>query len=129
MRAAGIAILVFVIAVGAFGVSSAQDAERMSRVSGLVVDVNGSRVVGATIKIENDQSKRMVKSDDEGKFEVELAAGTYEVTVEMAGFRKFYLPNFRVGVATCELVNIHLDVAPPKLPLKVDSAASDTPVD
>lgn len=127
MRAAGIAILVSVIAVGAFGVSSAQDAERMSRVSGVVVDVNGSRVVGAAIKIENDKSQLTVKSDSEGKFEVELAAGTYEVTVEMAGFREFYLPAFRVGVATCELVNIHLNVAPPKLPLKVDSATSDTP--
>lgn len=127
MRAAGIAILISVIAVGAFGVSSAQDAERMSRVSGVIVDVNGSRVVGAAIKIENDKSQRRVKSDSEGKFEVELAAGTYEVTVEMAGFRKFYLPAFRVGVATCELVNIHLNVAPPKLPLKVDSATSDTP--
>lgn len=99
----------------------------MSRVSGVVVDVNGSRVVGAAIKIENDKSQRTVKSDSEGQFEVELAAGTYEVTVEMAGFRKFYLPAFRVGVATCELVNIHLNVAPPKLPLKVDSAMSDTP--
>jgi hypothetical protein len=84
-----------------------------------VIDVNSSRVVGATISIENAELKKVAKSNDEGRFEIELPAGTYQLTVEQQGFKKFQFSSFRVGVETCELVNIHLEVAPPKMPVKV----------
>jgi hypothetical protein len=90
---------------------------RMSRVAGVVLDTNEARIVGAKITVEDARVKRVVRSDDEGKFEVDIPAGTYNITVEQPGFKKFQLPGFRVE--TSELLNIHMEVEPPQLPRKV----------
>lgn len=90
------------------------------RLVGMVVDVNGSRIARATITVEREKFEKVVKSDDEGRFEVEAPSGTYELTVEQPGFKKFHLPNFRFTSGTCELVNIHMDVSMPRLPRKIN---------
>lgn len=88
------------------------------RVAGLVVDVNDARIVGARITLENAEVKRTRRSDDEGRFDVEVPAGTYQITVEQPGFKKFQLPEFRVGTDVSEL-NVRMEVAPPMLPRKL----------
>ncbi len=118
MRATGI-VIVLLIVTGCFAPALRAGPVQTGRLVGLVMDVNEARVAGATIRIESAQLKRVVRSDDEGKFEIEAPSGSYQITVEQPGFKKFDLPNFRVAAGTCELVNIHLNVAPPKLPLKV----------
>jgi hypothetical protein len=116
MRVARI-VVVFVIAAG---FASALGSQKTGRLVGMVVDANGSRIAGASITVERDQFERVVKSDDEGRFEVEAPSGTYELTVEQPGFKKFHLPNFRFTSGTCELVNIHMDVSMPRLPRKIN---------
>jgi Carboxypeptidase regulatory-like domain len=117
MRISRIVIVLFIAAcfTSALQASSAQT----SRLAGMVVDANGSRIAGATITVERDQFERVVKSDDEGRFEVEVPSGTYQITVEQPGFKKFHLPNFRFAPGACELVNIHMDVSMPRLPRKI----------
>jgi len=89
-----------------------------SRVAGLVLDANDARIVGAKITVENAQVKKSVRSDDEGKFEVNIPSGTYHITVQQPGFKKFQLPEFRVE-ENSEPLNIHMEVAPPLMPLKI----------
>lgn len=95
----------------------------MSRVAGLVLDANEARIVGATITVQNAQVKRVGRSDDEGRFAVSVPSGTYQITVEQHGFKKFQMAGFRVGAESSEL-NVHLEVAPPQLPLKVSPSNS-----
>ena len=117
MRVPRIVIVLFIAACFASGLRASS--VQTGRLAGMVVDVNGSRIAGATITIERDQFEKVVKSNDEGRFEVEVPPGTYQLTVEQAGFKKFYLPDFRFAAGTCELVNIHMDVAMPRLPRKI----------
>ncbi|HEX2271526.1 MAG TPA: carboxypeptidase-like regulatory domain-containing protein [Pyrinomonadaceae bacterium] len=112
-------VVVLFVAVCFASALRASSAET-SRLVGMVVDANGSRIAGATITVERDQFERVVKSNDDGKFEVEAPAGTYELTVEQGGFKKFHLPGFRFAPGTCELVNIHMDVQMPRLPRKIN---------
>jgi uncharacterized membrane protein len=96
----------------------AQDVHK-SKIIGVVLDKNNARIAGATIKIENAQFNRKLQSSDEGKFEIALPAGEYQLTVEQQGFRKFELSPFRANAGVCELVNIHMEVKPPRGLLKV----------
>lgn len=118
MRTARIISILFVIACCTGLVASSRQAQT-GRIAGLVLDVNGSRIAGATIKVENEQSHMAGRSDSQGKFELKLPSGVYQLTVEKPGFKKFQFPNFQVTTETCELVNIHLNVARPELPVKV----------
>lgn len=113
MRAAKIILLVVVACAG---LSFAQQA---GRITGVVVDPNDARVVGATIKIANADFKQTRRTDSEGKFELKVPAGTYELTVEQSGFKKFRLRGVRVETGTRELDNIKLEVAVPPSPVKV----------
>lgn len=90
---------------------------QMSRVSGVVLDVNEARIVGAMITIENAQVKKVKRSDDEGRFEVDLPAGTYQITVEQSGFKKFRLSQFELEAPAN--LNIRMEVDPPKMPQKI----------
>jgi hypothetical protein len=60
------------------------------QISGSVVDSSRSVLPGANVTVQNQntQVKREVVSDDNGQFVVtELLAGTYSVTVSLAGFK------------------------------------------
>ena len=113
MRAAKIILLVTVAC------ASLSFAQQSGRITGVVVDPNDARVVGATIKIANADFKQMRRSDSEGKFELQAPAGVYNLTVEQSGFKKFRLRDVRVGAGTRELGNIKLEVAPPQSPMKI----------
>ena len=91
---------------------------RTTRVAGVVIDVNDARIVGATITVANTEVKRVTRSDDEGKFEVEVPAGTYQITVEQPGFKKFRQAGLRIDADTSEL-SVRMEVAPPPMPLKI----------
>ena len=114
MRAAKAILFVVVACI------SLSFAQQTGRITGIVVDPNGSRVVGATVRIENADFKRTKRSDSEGRFELEAPSGTYELTVDQSGFKTFRLRDFRVRTGTRELGNIQLEVAPPKMPVKVN---------
>ena len=113
MRTAKIILLVVVAC------ASLSFAQQAGRITGVVVDPNDARVVGAVVRIENADFKQTRRSDSEGKFELKAPAGTYELTVEQSGFKKFRLRDVRVGTETRELGKIKLEVAPPQSPVKI----------
>jgi Carboxypeptidase regulatory-like domain len=106
------------LGVAAQAPSSTQDLQNAT-VKGVVLDVNEARIVGAIIKIENAEVRRRVKSDGEGSFRIELPPGEYRISAEQIGFKKFVFSPFRAKAGVCELVNIHMEVAVPKSPVKV----------
>ena len=90
-----------------------------SKIIGVILDENNARIAGAAIKIESASFNRQLRSSDEGKFEVELPAGEYRITVEQEGFHKFEVSPFRAEAGVCELLNVHMEVKPARGLLKV----------
>jgi uncharacterized membrane protein len=88
-------------------------------ISGILFDRNQARIAGAVIRIENGDLRRRLRSDYEGKFELELPAGTYDIRVEQPGFKPLTLSAIRVNEGVIERLHLMLEVAPPKEPLKV----------
>jgi len=113
MRTAKIILLVVVAC------ASLSFAQQTGRITGIVVDPNGARVVGAIIRIENADYRKTKRSDTEGRFELQAPAGIYELTVEQSGFKKFRLRDVQVESGTRELGNIRLEVATPPSPIRV----------
>lgn len=91
-----------------------------SKIRGVVLDANGSRIVGARVQIENARLSRVVQSGEEGTFEVELPAGSYRLTAEMNGFKRFVLSTLRVRAGALRSVDIRMEVEPPRGPLKIE---------
>ena len=115
MRAAKFFILVIVAC------ASLSFAQQTGRITGVVVDPNDARIVGATVRIENGEFRQTKRTDSEGKFELKAPEGLYDLTIEQSGFRKFRMRGFRVDAPTHELGNIRLYVATPPSPVKVVS--------
>lgn len=93
---------------------------RKSRIAGVVLDPNGARIASAAVRIENAGAQREALTGDEGSFEVELPAGTYRITVEAQGFKKFVLPSFRARADRRESLKVSMKVRPPQSTLKIE---------
>jgi hypothetical protein len=69
---------------------------------GRVFDASGAVVGGATVRVRNDSTgfDRGAPTDDQGRYEVAaIPAGSYDVTVDAAGFKSTFVAdvNFDVG--------------------------------
>jgi len=104
------------------GVTCLATGNEQSRIVGLVLDRNDSRIARAVITIKNAEFIRRLRSDPEGNFEVELPAGSYEIKVEQPGFKTFKLPSLHAGAGATARINIHLEVESPRQPLKIRPA-------
>lgn len=82
-------------------------------IRGGVVDPSGAIVQGATVTIvmTGTGATRVVTSEKDGGFDVpELAVGTYSVTAEAAGFKKFVAKDVVVTIGHVAIVNVTLQV-------------------
>ena len=77
---------------------NAQDPVNIT-VSGVVLDANDARIVGAIVKFGNAKVSRQVKSDTEGSFQIELPPGDYQISAEHHGFRRFCFRHFAPSLA------------------------------
>jgi hypothetical protein len=80
-------------------------------VEGTVADKFGARVTKASIKIESKRIKKEVTSDAEGRFQAELPAGVYKITVYSPGFESFMGKSVRVQAGQITTINTSLEVA------------------
>jgi hypothetical protein len=95
-------------------VSSAPSPEEMiGKLKGMLLDVNGARVVKAVVKVEGGKVKRRMKSGLEGEFEFELPPGSYRITVAAEGFRRYASSRLEVRSGETKAVTISLRVAEP----------------
>jgi len=84
-----------------------------SRAVGTVQDSTGSTVPGATVRIVNEGTNAAftTKTSDAGAYVFEaLQPGSYTVTVEAAGFKKFTTTGNQLNIGQPMTVNISLEV-------------------
>jgi len=108
-----IAAFLFVWLVASAGMTSTAS-PRMGRIKGIVLDVNKARVVNADIIVRSGDVKRKIMSNDEGRFEISLPPGSYQITVRANGFRQFTSPILRVESGKSRAFDIHLTVETPR---------------
>jgi carboxypeptidase family protein len=107
------AAFLFVGLLGSAGMASGTS-PRVGRLKGIVLDVNNARVVNAVVMVQAGDVKRRVLSNDEGRFEISLPPGTYQITVKADGFRQFTSPLLRVVPGKSRAFDIRLIVEPPR---------------
>ncbi len=88
-------------------------AQGRSSILGTVTDESGAAVAGASVTVLNTgtQQKRATRSGEGGLFEVPaLEIGVYEVSVEVAGFRKTTVRRIALQVDQRERVDVKLQI-------------------
>src|ERR1035441_3912129 len=88
-------------------------AQYRAGIQGVVTDPNGAVVPAASVKLTSKESAvvREATSSGEGVFTiVGLAPGSYELSVEKAGFTKKVLANLQVAAEQMQSVGVQLDV-------------------
>ncbi len=90
------------VAICLFVVTTAFAQETTGNINGTVTDVNGAVVANATVTVTDVEKKvvvRTVTTNEEGFYAVpNVPAGVYDVTVELAGFKKSLSNNVKVDV-------------------------------
>jgi len=82
-------------------------------IKGVVSDPNGATIAGASVTVADPTRGINVtlSSNDDGFFQANyLLPGTYRITVESAGFKKFVRENVIVEIGSAIQVNIPLEV-------------------
>jgi uncharacterized membrane protein len=95
--------------------------QQTGKIMGTLLDINGSRVANAKVKVESAKFKWEGESDEAGDFTVELPAGEYRIFVQALGFKYFESAFFRVRPNVTEMINIHLEVAATTHPVPVQN--------
>jgi hypothetical protein len=74
-------ILILLISTVSFGQTSAVKRKPVGKLSGLVLDEGDARAVNIKIIVEGKKFRRVIKSNDEGQFQIWLPKGRYEIRV------------------------------------------------
>src|SRR5262249_13134540 len=93
--------------------ASAHAQELRGKITGRVTDSSGAVVPGATIKVTDlaRAATSTFTTNEEGLFDAPyLLPGTYQVAVELAGFKKAVQDKVEVAINETRTVNITLDV-------------------
>src|SRR5204863_7037989 len=96
-------------------------------ISGTVVDESGGIVPGATVTLAGPGTHSPTISGARGEYSFRnLAPGTYQITVTLAGFSQATRDNIGVGESTAEVPPIALKVATLADTIVVSASKSDT---
>jgi len=100
-------------------------------ISGLVQDATGSVVPNATINVKNNETGfvRTTQSNEAGLYVVSnLPIGTYEISAEASGFKKYVTTGVVLNVNSKLSVNVKLEVGNvvDKIEVKADAAQVET---
>lgn len=92
-------------------IASAQ--ETTGTIVGTVLDANGAAVSGASVTVTDAEKKVVVRTlttNDEGFYTVpNLPSGTYDVAIELAGFKKHLANNVKVDVGQRRTLDVNLE--------------------
>ena len=97
-----------------------------SRVTGTVTDSAGAAVPGAMVTLTNEATNVTLtnETDDSGVYVFDLIQpGTYSVTVEKAGFKKFVTSRNNVQVNIPATINVTMEVGDVSAVVSVESTA------
>jgi Carboxypeptidase regulatory-like domain/TonB dependent receptor len=119
----GLALAVLVLSATA----TIQAQESRGKISGRVMDPNGSAVPGANVQVTNiaRAGTTTVKTNDDGLFEVPyLLPGSYQVLIEAPGFKKSVHEKVSVAINETSTLQITLDVGTVQETVTVTSDSS-----
>jgi outer membrane receptor protein involved in Fe transport len=105
---------------------SATWGQTSGEIRGSVMDASGASVPNAVIvaTLAGTDSKRSVTSRADGSFDIpELAVGSYTLTVDAQGFKKFVAENVVVSIGHVAVVNANLQVGASAQTVTVESDA------
>ena len=116
-----IAIALLIVGFVLLSLAKSQDAARLpagrlpdvqtGRLTGYVVDRFDARIVDASVCVAGaNKYKRCARTNGDGRFDLKLPAGIYDIKVEHVGFKNFVFDAFQVNAGVAELVNIHLEI-------------------
>jgi hypothetical protein len=101
------------LAICLLGVSVVWAQTGTTSVHGVVTDKSGAAVVGADVTLDNPEQglHRATQTGAAGEYEfVSLAPGTYVLTVQVTGFRKYEQRNLQLLVNNPSTVNVTLEI-------------------
>ena len=97
-----------------------------SRLTGTVTDSSGAAIAGATVTLTNEGTTTSLTTEtsDDGLYNFDLIpAGTYTVTIEKAGFKKYVSTSNMVNVNLPATVNVPLEVGSVEVVVTVENSA------
>ncbi|MBA2705016.1 MAG: carboxypeptidase regulatory-like domain-containing protein [Blastocatellia bacterium] len=97
-----------------------------SRVTGTVLDAKGAAVPGAAVTLTNEgtQLSLAAQTEDSGSYSFQsIQVGTYTITAEKQGFKKFVSTHNLVDVNQPTTVNVTLEVGGVSEEVRVESTA------
>ncbi len=109
-----------------FLVSAAFAQTGTTSLHGTITDKSGAAITGATVKISNPETsvERTAATGDTGAFEfLALPPGTYTLTVEKEGFRKYQQLNLQLQVNLPATQNVTMEVGSVSQTIEVSAAA------
>ena len=87
--------------------------ETTGTITGTVLDANGAAVANANVTVSDTEKKVVVRTlttNEEGFYSVpNLPPATYDVTVEMAGFKKYLANAVKVDVGQRRTLDVNLE--------------------
>ncbi|HTP43176.1 MAG TPA: carboxypeptidase regulatory-like domain-containing protein [Candidatus Acidoferrum sp.] len=106
-------VRVCLIAWAGLALASAAWGQTNGEIRGSVTDPSGAVVPGATLTAaqEGTAATRSATSSSDGTFDIpELPVGTYSLTTEAQGFKKYVTKDIVVSIGHVQLVNVTLQV-------------------
>jgi hypothetical protein len=97
-----------------------------SRLTGTVTDSSGAAVLGATVTLTNEGTSTSLttETNDSGAYSFDLIQiGTYTVSVEKIGFKKFVSTKNTVNINQPATVNIPLEIGDVSVVVQVEGSA------
>jgi hypothetical protein len=121
-------LLACALFAGSFQQVNAQSQALNGQIEGVVTDATGAAIPNASITIKNVEtgSERQVTSDESGVYRAPLLPlGTYQVTVEMANFKRLVREGITLTTGQTATVNLGLETGDVSATVTV---TSDAPV-
>jgi hypothetical protein len=116
----------FLVCAGIIFSSASAFGQTSGSIRGTVQDSSGAIIPNATVTatLGGTDSKRSVTSNGDGSFDIpELAVGTYSVSVEANGFKKFVAKDVIVSIGHVVVVNASLEIGGSQQTVTVESNA------
>jgi len=107
------ALMVLALVALAAGAARAQSQAANGTIEGTIKDGSGGLLPGVTVTIHNTDtgSERIVVTDGNGLYRAPLLSlGNYQVTAELAGFKKQQQTGIPITAGSAAVINIVMDV-------------------
>jgi hypothetical protein len=104
--------LVLTLLISSLSVRSLSQTATTSRITGVVVDANGAVVVGASVRLQNKETRaeRTANTNEEGRYVFpSLEPGDYDITVDAKGFRRSAVSAVAAQVSKSINVDIRME--------------------